>query len=228
MAIFWSSFRKQVVFYQCRWSTRWIGQNSSAAMCMAVVYYFMEGEEQEEVLETYDDEEKESELDRWRGRRESHSTWAWNMAKTMRRTRHKLEPQCVHKESVKEQQQNRDDEHITKTKDLQCTKTHALTSTASTLTLTSFPSVLNHFTHCSVLPCVPCNWILVAVTIYSILTCMQIPCRVHTAKTGLSRCCLYNHPSVVNKINSWRDAVSLRCSSLWLRKSQHRTSAWHT
>ena len=33
--------------------------------------------------------------------------------------------------------------------------------------------------------------ILVAVTIYSILTCTRIPCRVHTAKTGLLRCCLY-------------------------------------
>ena len=33
--------------------------------------------------------------------------------------------------------------------------------------------------------------ILVAVTIYSILTCTRIPCRVHTAKTGLVKCCLY-------------------------------------
>ena len=33
--------------------------------------------------------------------------------------------------------------------------------------------------------------ILVAVTIYSILTCTQIPCRVHTANTGLLRRCLY-------------------------------------
>ena len=80
------------------------------------------------------------------------------MAKTMRRTRHKLEPQCVHKESVKEQQQkNRDDEDTTKTKDLQCTKTHALTSTASTLTLTCSPSVLSHFTHCWVLLCSSCR-----------------------------------------------------------------------
>ena len=33
--------------------------------------------------------------------------------------------------------------------------------------------------------------ILVAVTIYSILTCTRIPCRVHTAKMGFLRCCLY-------------------------------------
>ena len=32
--------------------------------------------------------------------------------------------------------------------------------------------------------------IFVAVTIYSILTCTRIPCRVHTANTGPSRCCL--------------------------------------
>ena len=60
-------------------------------------------------------------------------------------------------------------------------KTRALAST--TLTLTGSTSVSGHFTHC---------WVsLVAVTIYSILTCTRIPCRAHTTKTGLSRCCLY-------------------------------------
>ena len=36
--------------------------------------------------------------------------------------------------------------------------------------------------------------ILVAVTIDSILTCTRIPCRVHTTKTDLLRCCLYTSP----------------------------------
>ena len=46
--------------------------------------------------------------------------------------------------------------------------------------------------------------ILVAVTIYSILTWSRIPCGIHTAKTGLLRCCLYTSvgcsrpPSAVN------------------------------
>ena len=68
--------------------------------------------------------------------------------------------------------------------------THALAST--TLTLTSSPSVSGHFTHCWVSLCTSCHQFnFVAVTIYSILTCTRIPCRVHTAKTGLLRCCLY-------------------------------------
>ena len=57
-------------------------------------------------------------------------------------------------------------QETTKTKDLQCTKTHALAST----TLTGSPSVSSHFTHCwdfhSVLRVV--SSIVVAVPIYSI------------------------------------------------------------
>ena len=34
------------------------------------------------------------------------------------------------------------------------------------------------------------NEVLVAVLVYSILMCIQIPCIIHTAKTGLLRCCL--------------------------------------
>ena len=34
------------------------------------------------------------------------------------------------------------------------------------------------------------NEVLVAVLVYSILTCIQVPCTIHTAKTGLLRCCL--------------------------------------
>ena len=39
--------------------------------------------------------------------------------------------------------------------------------------------------------CTVLHVVNVAVNIYSILTCTRIPCRVHTAKTGLLRCCLY-------------------------------------
>ena len=52
---------------------------------------------------------------------------------------------------------NRDSEDPMKTKDLQCTKTQALASTTSTLTLTCSPSVLRHFTHCWVLSCASCR-----------------------------------------------------------------------
>ena len=52
-----------------------------------------EGERQKEVQEDKGDEEIGVEVN---GEvEESHSTCAWDMAMTMRRTRHKLEPQCV-------------------------------------------------------------------------------------------------------------------------------------
>ena len=73
---------------------------------------------------------------------------------------------------------------ITKTKDLQCMKTHALAS--ATLTLTCSPSVAGHFTHCWVsLGASCCQFlILVAVTIYSISTCTRIPCRDSHCENG--------------------------------------------
>ena len=124
---------------------------------MAVVYHLKESEEQKEVLEAKDDEEKASELDGEVEERVTHRSHE-TMAMTMRRTRHKLEPQCVHKESVKEQQQKTGDHEDTmKTKDLQCMKTHALAATTSTLTLTCSPSGLSHFTHCWVLSCASCR-----------------------------------------------------------------------
>ena len=62
-------------------------------MRVAVVYYLKEGEEQKEVLEIKDVEEEESEID---GEVEERVTQRahGDMAMTMRRTRHKLEPQC--------------------------------------------------------------------------------------------------------------------------------------
>ena len=51
------------------------------------------------------------------------------------------------------------------------------------------------------------NGVLVAVIVYSILICIQIPERVRTAKTGLLRCCLYTPvgnsrpPSAVNDLS---------------------------
>ena len=72
----------------------------------------------------------------------------------------------------------------TKTKDLQCMKTHALAST----TLTCSPSVSGHFTHCWVSLCTSCRQFLIVVgaTIYSIWTCTRIPCRFTLRKRVLS------------------------------------------
>ena len=104
--------------------------------------------------------------ERWRDRRWSewrcrrgHSTCAWNMTMTMGWTRHKLESQCA---CIYQGRQSKDNDtnwqqknKTTKTKDLQCMKTHALAST--TLTLTCSPSVSGHFTHCWVSHCASCR-----------------------------------------------------------------------
>ena len=146
------------------------------------------------------------------------------MAMTMRRTRHKLEPHCDQGMSQRTMTKtDRDYEDTMKTEDLQWMKTHALASTTSTLTLTCSQSVLSHSTHCWVLSCASCrqlnscrcNHFYSFFDLYA-----QIPCRVHTAKTGLLRCCLYTSRrlqqtdvsckrSICNKIenskiNSWK------------------------
>ena len=163
------------------------------------------------MLEAEDDEEKESEVDgevEERVTQRAHETWRCPRDGM----RDKFEPQCVCKESVKEQRHKLTKKReTTRTKDLQCMKTHALASTTSTLTLTCSPSVSSHFTHCWVLHCASCRQflILVAVTIYSILTCTQIPERVHTAKMGLLRCCLYNL-----SLGSSRAIMQCDCTSI--------------
>ena len=63
---------------------------------MVVVHHLKGGEKQKEVLEAEDDEEKDSEKDvqvQERVTQRGHET----VAMTMRRTRHQLQPQCVHK-----------------------------------------------------------------------------------------------------------------------------------
>ena len=85
------------------WSGRWAhnlwkssvspGTSSSAEVRVVVVHDIKEekGEKQQEVQEDEGNEEIGREIN---GEvRESHSTFAWDMAMTMRRTRHKLEPQ---------------------------------------------------------------------------------------------------------------------------------------
>ena len=65
---------------------------------------------------------------------------------------------CVHlsRKTVKGQRhQLTTKRETTKTKDLQCMKTHALAST--TLTLTCSPNVSGHFTHCWVSLCISCR-----------------------------------------------------------------------
>ena len=138
-------------------------------------------------------------------------------------TRHKLEPQCVHKESVKEQQQKTETTKTLRKRRIYdawwLMHWHQLRSRSHVPQVFQVTSHIVGFR--SVLRVV--NWILVAVTIYSILTCTQIPCRVHTAKTGLLRCCLYTHRRLQqtavsckrsicnkienNKINSWKPFV---------------------
>ena len=68
-------------------------------------------------------------------------------------------------------------------------KTHALAST----TLTCSPSVSCHFTHCWV----SCRQflIVVAVTIYSILTCTRIPCRDSHCENGSFEVLSLHQPS---------------------------------
>ena len=84
----------------------------------------------------------------------------------------------------------------TKMKDLQCMKTHPLAST--TLTLTCSPSLSGHFTHCLgfALCFVSSMSILVAVTIYSILTCTRIPCRDSHCENGSCEVLSLHSPSV--------------------------------
>ena len=124
---------------------------------------------------------------------------------TMRRTRHKLEPQCVHKKSVKEQQQKQrlrrhyEDEGSSMHED-SCiginyvyAHSHVFPKCFKSLhTLLGFALCLTS----SIL-------ILVAVTIHSILTCTQIPCGVYPAKTGLLRYCLYWNSGAMG---SWQEA----------------------
>ena len=77
----------------------------------------------------------------------------------------------------------------TKTKDLQCMKTHALAST----TLTCSPNVSSHFTHCLVSLCTSCRQFNCCRCNPSIqfLTCTRIPCRDSHCENGFWRCCLY-------------------------------------
>ena len=102
---------------------------------------------------------------------------------------------CVHlnKEDSQETTTLTDNKkrETTKTKDLQCMMTHALAST--TLTLTCSQSVSCHFTHCWVSLCASfrqlnsCRWNhLLNFDLYR-----EFLVEIHTAKTGLLRCCLY-------------------------------------
>ena len=89
-------------------------------------------------------------------------------------------------------------------------KTHALAST----TLTCSPSVSGHFTHCwafrSVLRVV--NSIVVAVPIYSIfdLYATDFLVEIHTAKTGVLRCCLYTHRLLQRTAVSCNDPIATK------------------
>ena len=78
----------------------------------------------------------------------------------------------------------------TKTKDLQCTKTRALTSTTHFL-----KNVSSHFTHCldfhSVLRVV--NSICRCTTLFNFWLVREFLVQFHTANTGLLRCCLHTH-----------------------------------
>ena len=80
----------------------------------------------------------------------------------------------------------------TKTKDLQCMMTHTLASDTlrSHSRVPQVFQVIPHFVGFRLVLRVV-SWILVVVTIHSILICTRILCRVHTAKTGLWRCCLH-------------------------------------
>ena len=79
----------------------------------------------------------------------------------------------------------------TKTKDLQCMKTHALAST----TLTCSPSVSGHFTNCWFSLCTHFASSIQLLSLYpfiQFLTCTRIPCRDSHYENCLVRCCLYN------------------------------------
>ena len=66
-------------------------------------------------------------------------------------------------------------------------KTHALAST----TLTCSPSVSGHFTHCWVSLCTSCCQFKIIVAVTNLLNFDQFLIEIHTATTGLWRCCLY-------------------------------------
>ena len=81
--------------------------------------------------------------------------------------------------------------------------THALAST----TLTDFPSVSGHFTHCwDFLLCTSCQQFNCCgcTKLIQFLACTRIPCRHSHCENGLVRCCLYTNsihvPVVINII----------------------------
>ena len=118
-----------------------------------------------------------------------------------------LEPYSV-RASIKEDSQRTttltdNKKETTKTKELQCMKTHALAST----TLACFPSVSGHFTLLGFALYFVSSILIVALTIYSILTCTRIPCRDSHCGTGLLRYCLYIEILGVTGMHSLRSVL---------------------
>ena len=146
---------------------------------------------------------------------------------------------CVHlsRKTVKGQRHSMTKKReTTKTKDLQCMKTPALAST----TLTCSPSVSSHFTHCWVSLCTSCRQFNCCRRnhLLNFWSVREFLVEIHTAKTGLLRCCLYttygrhtidhghapnclNHMKIVEHVNVFLhfrehllDDVVMPCSSL--------------
>ena len=169
------------------------GPSSSAEVRGLVIHAIkeVEGVRQQEEQEDKRDEEVRDEVN---GEVEeithrAHETWGWLWDER----RLKLEPKCA---CIKQGRQSKDNDsnwqqkrETTKTKDLQCMKTHALAST----TLTCSPSVSGHFAHCwgafrnscRQFNCCRCNHLL------NFWFGRESFVEIHSAKTGLLRSCLY-------------------------------------
>ena len=120
------------------------------------------------------------------------------------------------------------EERLQKTKDLQCMMPHALAST----TLTDFPSVSGHFTHCWAFPSALCVIKSIVVTVpkfIQFLTCTRIPCRDSHCENGFVRCCLCSacHPWLDLDDRRW-EAVSWqswRCNCTSVPQQWHLPTA---
>ena len=167
------------------------GPSSSAAVRVVLVHDIKEeeGERQKEVQEAKSDEERE--WRRWRSRRESHSTCASDMAMTMRRTRHKLEPQCDQSCKQGTVQQTRTT-LATKKRHCKQTSSAVVQSTALTSLQLMFSWVSRCFRFAATLNMSLClslcirviTLLVVNVPTHSLFTCMWIPCRF----CGFSHC----------------------------------------
>ena len=101
----------------------------------------------------------------------------------MRRTRHKLEPQCVHKESSTDKGNSNNKEETPQTNKQKGTHESSVVVLMSVHML----QVCGHMKH--------------VVALVVLLCVINSVIEIHTAKTGLLRCCLHTYrrpPSAVN------------------------------